>query len=428
MLSKLVKVQQALNMRSNTTYFTFLVIFLLSLSINAQEDLTTDELFVKARTAAFDEDDYPKAIELTKKALEKSPGYADVRIFLGRLYTWTDKNEEARKEFERVLEENPGHEDGSLAYASLEYWNDNSEKALNIVNKGLEKHPASEDLLLLKARLLKDLERYSEASNTLNQLLKVNPKLTEARSLGESIRNVSARNQVGVDYEYVYFDKRFDDPWHLASVDYSRSTKIGSIIGRLNYANRFASNGTQFNIDAYPSISDTFYAYLSGGIASSGSIFPDYRAGASLFANLPSAFEGEVGFRMLSFDETTWIYTASIGKYISNFWLNARTYLTPDNENISQSYSLNVRYYIAGADDFLSLSVGTGISPDDNTNNILFNDNTYKLKSNNISLGYRVSIKSTNVFFVNASLEDQEYARETRGNQFSVGVGYFKKF
>ena len=418
-------------MRFTKTYSLLFILFsFLTLhQVSAQEELTTDELFIKARTAAFDEDDYPKAIELTKLALEKSPNYADVRIFLGRLYTWTDKNAEARKAFERVLNENPGHEDGSLAYASLEYWNDNSKKALEILNKGIEKHPRSEDLLLLKARVQKNLKKYAEANNTLNQLLKINPKLTEARSLGESIRNVSSKNQIGADYEYVYFDQRFDDPWHLATIDYSRSTKIGSIIGRINYANRFQSNGTQFNIDAYPSISDTFYAYLSGGIASSGSIFPEYRAGASLYANLPAAFEGEVGFRMLSFDETTWIYTASVAKYVSNFWINARTFITPDNDNVSHSYSLNVRYYIAGADDFLSFGIGTGIDPDDNANNIQFGGNsTYKLQSNNISLGYRMSIKSTNVFFVNASLEDQEYAPETRGNQFSIGVGYFKKF
>lgn len=409
--------------------FLFSIFSVSSSQIFAQDDRTTDELFQDARSAAFDEDDYAKAITLTQKALEKSPSYADVRIFLGRLYTWTNKNEEARAAFERVLEENPGYEDAFLAYASMEFWNDDSKKALGLLNQGLEANPRSEDLLLLKARVQKDLRQFSEATSTLNKLLKINPKLTEARSLGESIRNVSSRNQIGLDYEYVYFDNRFDDPWHLASVDFTRSTKIGSIIGRINYANRFNSNGSQFNIDAYPSISDTFYAYLSGGIASTGSIFPEYRAGASLFANLPSAFEGEVGFRMLSFDEQTWIYTASIGKYISNFWLNARTFITPDNQNVSHSYSLNVRYYIAGADDFLSLGIGTGIDPDDNANNIQFaGDETYKLRSNNISLGYRFSIKSTNVFFVNASLEDQEYAPETRGNQFSAGVGYFKRF
>lgn len=412
-----------------TRSLSFFLIFFAFIQLQAQEDLTTDELFSKARNAAFEEDNYPKAFDLTKRALEKSPDYADVRIFLGRLYTWTDKADSARVEFERVLEENPGHEDATLAYGNLEYWNDNSEKALVIVSKGLKKHQNSEDLLLLKAKILKDLKRYSEAGTTINQVLKINPKLTEARSLGESIKNVSSKNEIGVDYQYVYFDKRFDDPWHLASVDYSRSTKIGSIIGRFNYANRFSSNGTQVVIDAYPSISDTFYAYLSGGISSSGSIFPDYRAGASLFANLPSAFEGELGFRMLSFDDETWIYTASLGKYISNFWLNARTYLTPDNENVSQSYTLNVRYYLGGEDDYLSLGIGTGISPDNETNNILYdNQSNYKLKSNNISIGYRVSIKSTNIFFINASLEDQEYARETSGNQFTMGVGYFKKF
>ncbi|MDR5589894.1 YaiO family outer membrane beta-barrel protein [Christiangramia sp. SM2212] len=417
-------------MKSKIT-FPLLVFFFALFSLNSlhaqEEEFTTDELFIKARAAAFDEDDYPKAIKLTKQALDKSPSYADVRIFLGRLYTWTDKVDSARVEFERVLEENPGYEDGVLAYTNLEYWNDNSEKALEIVNTGIEKNPRSEDLLLLKARIQKDLEQYAEASNTLNQLLKINPKLTEARSLGESIRNVSSRNQIGVDYEFVHFENRFDEPWHLATVDYSRSTKIGSIIGRLNYANRFASNGTQFVIDAYPSISDTFYAYVSGGIASSGSIFPDYRVGASLYANLPAAFEADAGFRMLSFDEETWIYTASIGKYISNFWLNARTYITPADKNVSQSYALTVRYYIAGADDFLSFGVGTGISPDDNTNNILYQD-PYKLKSSDISVGYRFSVKSTNVFFINAELEDQEYAPETRGNQFSVQIGYFKKF
>jgi len=416
-------------MRSKfTTLLLIFFVLFIPLSMSAQDkELTTDELFIKARTTAFENDDYPKAIELTLEALDKSPSYADLRIFLGRLYTWTDKVDSARVAFERVLQENPGHEDGSLAYANLEYWNNDSEKALEIVDNGIDKNPKSEDLLLLKARILKDLQQYSEASNTLNQLLKINPKLTEARSLGESIRNVSARNQIGVDYEFVHFENRFDDPWHLASIDYSRSTKIGSIIGRLNYANRFASNGTQVVIDAYPSISDTFYAYVSGGISSSGSIFPDYRVGASLYANLPSAFEGELGFRMLSFDEETWIYTASVGKYISNFWLNARTYLTPSDDNVSHSYSLNVRYYIAGADDYLSFGVGTGISPDDNTNNILIQD-PYKLKSSNISVGYRMSVKSTNVFFINAELEDQEYAPETRGNQISVGIGYFKKF
>ena len=142
----------------------FLVVFVLFSqlpAIQAQEDISSDELFIKARNTAFEKKNYPKAIAITKQALEKSPDYADIRIFLGRLYTWTDKVDSARVEFERVLEKNPGHEDGSLAYGSLEFWNDNSKKAKAIVNSGLEFHPKSEELLYLKARILTDLTRIS---------------------------------------------------------------------------------------------------------------------------------------------------------------------------------------------------------------------------------------------------------------------------
>ncbi|MEO2128176.1 MAG: YaiO family outer membrane beta-barrel protein [Christiangramia sp.] len=407
-----------------------MLVFCLSFSLHAQQEMTSDELFQKARTEAFDNDNYPEAIRLSRLALEKSPDYTDIRIFLGRLYTWSDQPELARQEFEEVLAKNPGHEDGSFAYGSLEYWNDQSDKALQIVNNGLEVHPKSQNLLLLKAKVLKDLKRFPEANTTVNQLLKINPKLTEARSLLQSIKNVSANNEIGIDYEYTYFDKRFEDPWHLAGIDYSRATKIGTIIGRFNYGNRFTNSGSQFIVEAYPSISETFYAYVSGGVMISGSIFPDYRAGFSLYANLPASFEGEVGFRMLNFGgDNTWIYTASVGKYVSNFWFNLRTYQTPSNDRVSQSYSLTTRYYFGGADDFLSLRLGTGISPDNESNNILYNDgNPYNLKSHNVTLDYRFTVKNSNIFFISGSLQNQEYQQNTRGNQISGSLGYIKRF
>ena len=131
-----------------------LLLLVFSHSIQSQEKLSSDQLFKNARTAAFDEDDYPKAIILTKEALDISPDYSDIRIFLGRLYTWTDEKELARKEFERVIEKNPGYEDAHLAYGYLEYWDDNPEKALIVIEPGIEKNPDSEGLLMLKAKIL----------------------------------------------------------------------------------------------------------------------------------------------------------------------------------------------------------------------------------------------------------------------------------
>lgn len=410
-----------------------LVLIILTMSFghkaHCQDKLTTDELFVKARKTAFDNDNYPEAIALTKMALSKSPDYLELSVFLGRLYTFTDSIAKARTVFKEVLLKEQGHEDASLAYGNLEYWNDDSPKALEIVDKGLVKHPGSEGLLVLKAKILKDMKRYADANKTINDLLEINPKHTEARTLGQRIRLVSAKNTLGLSYDYVYFDKRFDDPWHLASIDYGRQTKIGSVTARINYANRFNSDGKQFELDAYPRLSDLFYAYVSGGISDKDGIFPHYRAGFSLYSNLPAAFEADAGFRLLVFNDQTWVYTLGLGKYYKNYWFNLRSYITPSNTSVSYSFSLNVRYYLGGADDYLSFRIGTGISPDDDTNSVLFDpNNIYRLRSGNIGLGYRTTINKTNVVFVLASLENQEYARDTRGNQYTIGLGYLKRF
>jgi len=407
-----------------------LAVFLVSFAAVAQEqEYTTDELYTQARNAAFEEDDYPKAIALLKAALKKSPDYLEVRVFLGRIYTYSDSLPQARRTFEEVLAKEKGHEEASFAYGNLEFWNDNSEAALKVVNKGLDYHPESENLGLLKAKVLRDLEAYEEATATLQGLLEQNPKLDQARSLLSSINSATAKNAIGVNYEFVYFDERFDDPWHLAALDYTRQTKLGSVAARFNFANRFRTDAFQFEVDAYPRISDVFYTYVNLGISSDSGIFPQYRAGFSLFSNLPASFEADAGFRYLAFDDDTFVYTLGLGKYYKNYWFNFRTYLTPSDSALSQSYALTVRYYFGGADDFIGARIGTGISPDDNANSALFNGATItRLRSNNLTLFYRKLLGATHVLTAQAGLEDQEYAADSSGLQFSVSVGFIKRF
>ncbi|WP_031427485.1 YaiO family outer membrane beta-barrel protein [Flavimarina sp. Hel_I_48] len=415
--------------KSNSHITIIFILFGFIQSSWAQNNKSSDQLYTEARAEAFDNDNYVTAIALMKEALKKSPDYLELGVFLGRLYTFTDSLPKARTTFNEVLMKEAGHEQASLAYGNLEYWNSDSERALVIVDAGLSKHTDSQSLGLLKAKILKDLERYDEARKTLDLLLKKNPKLTEARSIISGINTASVKNEIGANYEFIYFDKRFDDPWHLASIDYARQTKLGSVTARVNYANRFRTNGTQFEIDAYPRISDLFYTYVSGGISSKDGIFPRYRAGFSLYANLPAAFEADAGFRFLAFSENTWIYTLGVGKYYKNYWFNLRTYLTPSGNSVSHSYALTVRYYLGGADDFISLKIGTGLSPDNSANSVLFDPDTiYKLKSSNIALGYRKLLWDTTILTFSGALENQEYARDTRGNQVSLSLGYIKRF
>lgn len=198
--------------------------------------------FKKPAQAVFDKKDYTLATELSKKALIISPDYSDIRIFFGRVYTWWDKTDSARECFKKVLDQEPENEDAALAYADLEYWNNNPSEALMICENGLTFHPQSKVLALKKAKNLIELKRYKEANNDLIGLLKIGPKNAEARSLLEKIKDQGAKNKIGISYDLATFDKQVDDPWHIVSLDYSRSTKAGSFIGRVNYANRFKTN------------------------------------------------------------------------------------------------------------------------------------------------------------------------------------------
>ena len=394
----------------------------------SQDSSSSDGLFQAARKAAFDHKDYNTAKQYCLKALARSPKYADIWVFLGRVYTWTDNYDSAKFCFETVLAIRQDIEDASIAYTDLEYWNNHYPIALNICTAGLSSHPRSLELLIRKAKILIATRKYAEANDVVQIILTIDKKNTAAIALAGRIKEVAATNKIGINYDLAYFDRQYSDPWHLFSIDYSGSTKLGSVTARINYANRFKTNGIQYEIDAYPHISKLFYSYVNFGYSGSEGIFPKYRAGFSLYANLPKSFEAEAGIRYLKFTDQTWIYTVYLGKYYKNWLFSVRTYLTPAKSNISQSYSVAARYYYTGsADNYILLSAGTGISPDDKSIAQLLNSK-YKLISKKIAATWKFNATKFNGISISAGLINQEYLKDTKGNQFELGVSLVHRF
>lgn len=389
--------------------------------------LGSDDLFQLARKAAFDNKNYPLALVYCNKALEKSPAYNDIRVFKGRLYNWTGRPDSASAAFEMVLAREPDNLEAYLAYIDLERWNDHYNRALALADSGLIFHPQSSQLLLSKARVLVNLKQPIEANKVLEQLFQNDATNTAARALSLRLKTESFANSIGFTYDYYYFDKQFSDPWHLVSLDYRRQTKIGSMGAHINYANRFKKSGVQYEIDGYPHIMNHVYAYFSLAYSADVGVFAKYRGGTSLYISLPKSYDAEIGFRYLYFSNPTWIYTIAAGKYYKNWYLLARTYLTPGNKNISQSYNLTARYYFGGANDFVALTIGNGISPDESRSDILLNS-TYKLVSKKISANYRHAIRSKYILSLSAGWVNQEYRPKTKGNQLDAGVGLQLRF
>lgn len=387
--------------------------------------LTSDELFTQARNIPKEKANYPKIISTLKLALEKSPDYADIRLFLGRVYTWNDNLDSARYQFNQVLSKEPTNIEAYSAIFDVEYWNENYRRALDHANQGLLYDPNSSELLIKKAKALNALKDTRQALAVLRSYNKQNPGQDTVKTYYQMLRSENAKNLIDLSYEYVYFDKRFDDPWHYTSLDYTRNTSLGSVTGRLMYSNRFREDGLQGEIEAYPSISKGIYAYVGAGYSQSD-IFPRFRAGVSLYYTLPKSFDAETGFRYLDFNPSkTYIYVLALGKYTGNFYFNLKSYLSPDVDIFSHSYTFSARYYFSDRYNFIGAQIGAGISPDDRARNIMGEGNlsTYKFGVNySRDLVKNFTIAASGLWFY------EEYRTGLWGNQIGVGVSLIKRF
>lgn len=388
----------------------------------AQARFDTDSAYRVAREFAFS-GKRAEARIILRKLLDVKPENAEMQTLLGRTYSWDRKYDSARMEITQVLSYSPKNEDATNALLDTELWSDNYSAALLLSEKALKEiDPRSEEFLLKKTRALYNLKKYKEAFTTVQELLKINRKNEKAISLAESIKKETRINKIGVSYDYDRFSSAYS-PWTGVSAFYSRKTKyLGRVIGRVNYAKRFNDPGVQYEADMYPKLTKRMYSYFNAGF-SQADIFPSFRFGISLYRSFPNSFEGEIGMRYLKFNTSTFIYTGSVSKYISNFLFSLRPTFIPDTLGFSKSVSLLFRYYLKGSsDNHLTLTLSTGIAPDQ-FNKDLTLSRTPNVGSKAIGIGLQHVLLKQLIINTGAVFRKNEYRKGLFRNNFNFSTG-----
>ncbi len=351
-----------MQIKTNIRIFTVLAFLLLTGFSNFLHAQTFEE----ARNYAFN-GEREKARSICREILAEGFN-SDVALLMGRTYAWDGKYDSARVVLQNVLVQKPGNMEAYDALSDVEFWADNNEKAIEYCDDALKIEPESSSFTLKKARILYSEEKYDDAVSVLEDFLhkKYSGNGEIIKKLDE-YRLESLKNKIRLVYTFDYFDKEFNrDPWHLVAISYGRKTKLGTVIARVNYARRFGNQGIQYELDAYPKISENNYGYLNYGLSTDG-LFPKNRYGAEWYHNFPHAFEGSIGFRLLDFGSSgVDIYTATFGKYVGNYWISLRSYVTPDSTGTSVSGALSARRYFSDSEDYIGLKLSYGVSPDDN--------------------------------------------------------------
>lgn len=377
-----------------------------------------DDLFYQAQDLAFEQEG-EAARELCRQILEINPDYHDASILMARTLAWEQRYSEGIEILNGVLAKAPSNKSALLAMTDLQAWSGNYQEAINHLDKVIVSDPNNPDLLFRKAQFLNELGDFQPTVILLNQILDIDPTHRDAKALLASIEVSRLRNYVGIGYRGDYFEMA--NSWHLFYAEYGRRTNtFGTVIARVNVAERFGNKGMQFEVDAYPSLGPGTYLYLNAGYSPHDKLFPTFRSGIELFQKLPSAWEASAGVRLLNFSENDLlIFTGSISKYYKQYYFSFRPFFTlASNTPSSQSYFFTIRRYFSSPDHHLSLTAGTGFSADDDA---LIGAEVYNLESNKVMLWYQQ--KATPQLIIRAGAGYQNYKGGVWGNKYSVEAG-----
>jgi YaiO family outer membrane protein len=392
--------------------------------------LLSAQTFEEAKNLAFN-GQRAKARAICRTILAK--GYdSDVATLMGRTYAWDKQYDSARVVLLEVLVKSPDNSDVLSALADVEYWNDRYPQALEYCNRILAKDPDNQSVQFQKARILNTADRYDEAALVLEKLLQKNSANSDALRLLEKVRLELIKNKITINYTYDYFDNAAykKEPWQLIYLQYSRKTSLGTVIGRVNYANRFGLNALQLEADAYPKIGENDYLYLNYGF-SDMKIFPDHRGGFEWYHSFPRSFEGSIGGRLLHFQGSKGviIYTGTFGKYFGNYWMSLRPFITPGDNGTSVSTYLLVRRYFSDPQNYIGLRVGVGSSPDERRLLLDGPNLLAHLKSQSIKVDYNHIFSNRWILNTGLAYANEEYwspseLRIKTGNVYSFELGF----
>jgi len=313
-----------------------------------------DESIVYARELAY-LGDRTRARDTLEQVLTKYPDYIDVRNLMAKTYSWDGNYNEARKHFNRIISDEKKHEEVWLSAIRNEIYAKNYTTAIGLSNKAQIYVEEDYKIIELKQQALNEINKSVEEI-----IIEEDKEEVVSEIATDSLPKDKITLFAGVDV----FDQVFD-PMYNTSLSYSKETKYGTIIPRVNYSNRFNTSGTQFEIDAYPKFSKKTYGYLNYGFSDS-EIFPTHRAGAELYVNLPKAMEVSLGARMLDFEtDKVFIYTGSFGMYSGNYFFSLRPYVTPaDNNKFNVSGNLLIRKYLKDKHNYFGLNASYGVATD----------------------------------------------------------------
>ena len=420
----------------NNKILNLIVVFVLILifsnqKINAQK-IDTDSLLTVIVQDMQNEKNYAKNIQRALMAKKIAPNYLDYYLILGRNHDLLKNKDSAAYYYNYFIKKTNANEDTFNYLINIELEKKNYTEAEKTIEQAIQMHPDNRDFQKKKI-VLYQVQKETKKEYNYIQSLQVkypnDPEIKQSLFLIESKINA---DRLGINYSYTTFNREGYGPWHLGSIQYIRERGWGSLIGRVNYANRLSSGesiaeGKQFEAESYFFTGKNNYSYVS--IAYSPDlVFPRLRVGYSFYQNFKKGWEADLGLRYIESETIeTKIIVLGVGKYIGSYWINFRSYLQNNDNEYNPSFALTTRYYLDTKYDYFSVVAGYGTSPDERTTLGQF-EQRVSLNSFRMGAGYNRLINNHYLAGIQTTFNNQEYAPNLKQNELEISLMFQYKF
>jgi len=404
------------------------IVILMSANVFAQTNpVDVDSLYAQARKL-YKQGELTIALEKLNEGLLVAPTYTEVRQFRVRLLQQLGTLEKAADDIFILLKTENSEDTKKLVYRQVTLIDD--VQMLKDFSQQTDVYVANDPTFsLLKAEQFITLNDTASAKEIARNIMKFNDLNSDQKYRLQLLIKKTHLNLLGVNHEIISFlkDNPVQKSWNTTSVQYQHFFSHTAVIARVNYSQRFFSDGALYELEAYPVFSKKWYGFVNVN-ASSADFFQNFGVSASSFHGLGKGFEVEVGFRYADFDTNSFFSTVvGITKYTGRFYLNGRAFLGPEIGNtFIQNYQLNVRYYLENPEDYLFARIGYGISPDDRSRFTQIAANP-DLTAKFASLGFQKTINKFG-FQLSASYLTEDLSNNRNGNQIGTSLGVSYRF
>jgi YaiO family outer membrane protein len=296
------------------------------------------------------------------------PRDPDVYFYIGMIQYRQKNYVAAQKAFEVVLRLYPTYDGARKFLFDSLIAQQNYVAAIQVAEAGLADRKSTTNWQYQKANAYYAKGDYYQAVSNLKPIAKTD---LDAGRLYQAINR-----ETGFHY-LPHFEAGFDtntmpvnrpnETWLYNSVYASYVNRYGNFGGEVRQARRFNRYAYQYNLIAWPNITDHLYLHLAYGHSETPELFPNNDYLGEAYLTLPHGFElwGGGEYRDIANTSLT-SYWGGVGKYfLDNYYISfSPLFFSPKSGPNSVLYRFKLRRYFGRPDKFIGLAFATGQSPD----------------------------------------------------------------